>query len=97
MEWLLCFCTVLLAVADGAPSRLRLSPYRDERPLYTNSWAVEVTGGPEAADRLARKHGLHNLGQVGCSLIRESLPCWLQVAGELSAAAGMKLCIVYGI
>ena len=35
-----------------------------------NEWAVEVTGGPESADSLARKHGLTNRGQVSwaCSL-----------------------------
>jgi hypothetical protein len=32
----------------------------------TNSWAVQVrTGGKEAADALAEKHGFINLGQVG--------------------------------
>ena len=30
----------------------------------TNTWAVEVSGGPAAADKLARKLGLRNRGQV---------------------------------
>ena len=30
----------------------------------TNRWAVEVRGGPEAADTLARKYGFENRGQV---------------------------------
>ena len=33
-------------------------------PRYTNSWAVEVRGGTEAADQLAQSHGFLNLGQV---------------------------------
>ena len=32
--------------------------------FYTNSWAVEVAGGPAAADSVARRHGFLNLGQV---------------------------------
>ena len=31
---------------------------------YSNTWAVEVRGGAEEADALARKHGLINRGQV---------------------------------
>lgn len=31
---------------------------------YSNSWAVEILGGREEADRLARNHGLANMGQV---------------------------------
>ena len=30
----------------------------------TNSWAVEVEGGLEKANTIARRHGLINLGQV---------------------------------
>ena len=33
-------------------------------PRYTNSWAVEVRGGVEVADELARKHGFVNAGEV---------------------------------
>ena len=36
----------------------------EEKPRYTNSWAVEVHGGPEAADALASKYGFINRGQV---------------------------------
>ena len=35
---------------------------RDAR--FFNKWAVGVNGGPENADKLARKHGLTNRGQV---------------------------------
>ena len=31
---------------------------------YSNTWAVEVHGGPEEADVLAQEHGLINRGQV---------------------------------
>lgn len=32
--------------------------------LFSNSWAVEIRGGPDIADMLARKHGFANRGQV---------------------------------
>lgn len=34
-------------------------------PRYLNSWTVEVRGGRNVADDLARKHGFVNRGQVG--------------------------------
>ena len=51
-------CTVIFAVGV-ASKQVRLEP-----PRYTNSWAVEVRGGPKAADELAKKHGFENRGQV---------------------------------
>ncbi|XP_041844543.1 proprotein convertase subtilisin/kexin type 6 isoform X2 [Melanotaenia boesemani] len=33
--------------------------------LYTNHWAVRITGGPKQADMIAAKYGYKNLGQVG--------------------------------
>lgn len=33
--------------------------------LFSNSWAVEVRGGHDAAEKLAKKHGFVNRGQVG--------------------------------
>ena len=44
-------CTVLLPCADG-------------HTPYTNSWAVEVHGGRQVADKLAREHGFFNAGEV---------------------------------
>ncbi len=35
-----------------------------EARAYTNSWAVAVEGGAEAADQLAAKYGFTNLGLV---------------------------------
>ena len=37
--------------------------------LFSNSWAVEVRGGPEVADDLARKHGFVNRGQVSVVIV----------------------------
>lgn len=32
--------------------------------VYTNTWAVQINGGPEEANRIAREHGFINLGNV---------------------------------
>ena len=40
---------------------------KSAKPSYSNSWAVEVRGGPEVANELARKHGFVNRGQVSSS------------------------------
>lgn len=34
-------------------------------PIYVSSWAVRVSQGYQEAERLARKFGFVNLGQVG--------------------------------
>ncbi|KAM6961384.1 LOW QUALITY PROTEIN: furin (paired basic amino acid cleaving enzyme) b [Aplochiton taeniatus] len=36
----------------------------DAGDVYTNTWAVHIRGGPEEADRIARKHGFVNHGNV---------------------------------
>lgn len=36
----------------------------EEDYLFSNSWAVEVNGGPHIANQLAEKHGFINKGQV---------------------------------
>lgn len=41
--------------------------------VYTNDWAVGISAGEEAAKRIAEKHGLTNLGQVGGEREREGL------------------------
>ncbi len=48
---------LLLALATAISSS-------SEAGTFTNSWAVEVNGGREAADQLAVKYGFTNLGQV---------------------------------
>lgn len=37
-------------------------------PIYVSSWAVRVSQGYQDAERLARKFGFVNLGQVGRDL-----------------------------
>lgn len=41
-----------------------LVPATSLEKRYSNSWAVEVKGGHEVAEQLARKHGFINRGQV---------------------------------
>ena len=36
---------------------------------YSNSWAVEVTGGKDKADEIAKRHGFINLGAVSMFLL----------------------------
>ncbi|XP_034032723.1 furin (paired basic amino acid cleaving enzyme) b [Thalassophryne amazonica] len=36
----------------------------DAEDVYTNTWAVQISGGPEEADLIARKHGFVNHGSV---------------------------------
>lgn len=42
----------------GSPS------LQDEKPRYSNDWAIEVNGGVEIANQLAAKLGFVNMGQV---------------------------------
>lgn len=39
----------------------------DAAEVYTNTWAVQINGGPEEADRIAREHGFINHGNVSCT------------------------------
>ena len=36
----------------------------DAAEVYTNTWAVQIKGGTEEADRIAREHGFINHGNV---------------------------------
>ena len=36
----------------------------DNEKHYSNSWAVEIVGGKDMADRIAETHGFINMGQV---------------------------------
>lgn len=47
---------------SSGDSSLTLS--RMEEIRYSNDWAVEIHGGSEMADHIARKFGFTNLGQV---------------------------------
>ena len=35
-----------------------------QKPQWSNSWSVEIAGGEEKANEIARKHGLVNMGKV---------------------------------
>ena len=64
--YILCLLLWLLACSSVAESQ-----------RYTNRWAVEVRGGPEAADALAHKYGFENHGQVRSdSLHLQALTYW---------------------
>lgn len=41
--------------------------------VFTNHWAVRITGGQEQADKIAAKYGYINLGQVMTHLISVDL------------------------
>ena len=37
---------------------------KEDEDYYTNSWAVEIQGGDDVANRIAKTHGFLNKGQV---------------------------------
>ncbi|CAL8260437.1 unnamed protein product [Merluccius merluccius] len=53
---------LLAAAAALAASRRAAAAAAPE--VYTNTWAVRITGGAGEADRVARKHGFVNHGNV---------------------------------
>ena len=58
------FCSILLIIVDGWEECDDIH--------YTNSWAVHIENGePQVADRIAKRHGFINLGQVCFSKTRE--------------------------
>ena len=65
MARLLVFLFVFAAAANcfaGAPRGRGREGL--ESPIYTNVWAVQVTGGEEEAEALAAKYGFVNNGPV---------------------------------
>lgn len=48
---------------------------------YTNSWAVEVIGGPEVADKIAAKHDFVNFGRVRQFLFEKGIKCCAVIGG----------------
>uniref|UniRef100_A0AAY4CEH5 Peptidase S8 pro-domain domain-containing protein n=1 Tax=Denticeps clupeoides TaxID=299321 RepID=A0AAY4CEH5_9TELE len=46
------------------PLLLTLAVSALSQRVYTNTWAVHVTGGAAEAQRVAQKHGFVNLGHV---------------------------------
>ena len=49
--------------SPGANPSLSL-PTMEKTHRYSNDWAIEIYGGSEMADRIARKFGFVNLGLV---------------------------------
>uniref|UniRef100_A0AAR2IXQ3 P/Homo B domain-containing protein n=1 Tax=Pygocentrus nattereri TaxID=42514 RepID=A0AAR2IXQ3_PYGNA len=49
-------CVLALGFFAFAPCKAR---------IYTNHWAVRITGGAELADQIASRYGYRNLGQIG--------------------------------
>ena len=48
----------------------------EEEADFSNSWAVEIHGGLEVADDLAKKHGFINKGQVGFRVFFKFMFCY---------------------
>ena len=40
---------------------------------YSNTWALKISGGPDAAHGIASKHGLINRGQVSCQQVMATI------------------------
>lgn len=59
----------------------------DAAEVYANTWAVEIEGGPEEADRIAREHGFVNHGNV--SRIRTTL-CALECKSTRGPQRGKR-------
>lgn len=55
----------LLWVVAAAGPLVLLAADAHGQKVFTNTWAVHIPGGPAVADRVARKHGFLNQGQVG--------------------------------
>lgn len=55
----------LLWVVAAAGAVVLLAADAQGQKIFTNTWAVHIPGGLAVADRVAQKHGFHNLGQVG--------------------------------
>lgn len=55
---------LLWVIAAAGPLVLLVADAQGQE-VFTNTWAVHISGGPAVADRLARKHGFLNQGQVG--------------------------------
>lgn len=55
---------LLWVIAAAGPLVLLVADAHGQQ-VFTNTWAVHISGGPAVADRLARKHGFLNQGQVG--------------------------------
>lgn len=56
--------------------------------LYTNHWAVRITGGLQEANRIASKYGYVNIGQVTLlATTSERAPATRPAGGQAGSAA----------
>lgn len=87
--------TLPLGLALVCPMSVGLASAR--APIYVSSWAVRVSEGYREAERLARKFGFVNLGQVGGTRWTGGGGDWItqdprprQTGGCLSGPLGIK-------
>ena len=59
MRTLVCLCVAFLFLCVS-----RVLSEEEEDAIYSNSWAVEVTGSIEVAQKIAEKHGFVHVGKV---------------------------------
>ncbi|XDV18703.1 hypothetical protein PO909_024345 [Leuciscus waleckii] len=64
----LTLCTLLILVTSGP------QPSIGEK-VYTNAWAVHITGGEQEANRIASKHGFVNHGNVSVMFRQVIIVC----------------------
>ena len=62
-----CFFLFLVLLTLNIVARA-VEEEEERKNIYTNSWAVEIVGGDEVANRIAEKHGFNNIGQVSMVL-----------------------------
>ena len=60
---LVCLTLFLLLNVSESKGRVR-NDETDQRWKYTASWAVEITGGGDMAERIAGQYGFSNVGKV---------------------------------
>lgn len=90
---------LLWVVAAAGPLVLLVADAHGQE-VFTNTWAVHISGGPAVADRLARKHGFLNQGQVGvltpAGLGLRHLGGGLVRTGVLALGAGTMVLVFSG-
>lgn len=63
--------TLLVLLSAALESTAKLTTGEE---VYTNTWAVHIEGGPQEADRIARKHGFINHGNVSSTAVHPVEP-----------------------
>lgn len=80
LPWFPPLCLMDLRLASLTLGTLLILVTSGPRPsigqkVYTNTWAVHITGGEQEAHRIARKHGFVNHGKVSFLFRRVILVC----------------------